>query len=149
MKKRIFLKEKFTAGFTLIELLVVIAIIGILAAIVIPNLNSARAKGRDARRISDLKSIQLALTTYFDTHRATGYPKDVDELYEQDVISPVYLSVMPTDPSSGLKYGYTYDGTIYCLGAHLEVAVPGDDSDCGINDNNEVWDDNINYTVQN
>jgi prepilin-type N-terminal cleavage/methylation domain-containing protein len=50
-------------GFTLIELLVVIAIIGILSSVVLASLNSARAKGRDSRRVSDLKQIanQVAL----------------------------------------------------------------------------------------
>ncbi len=52
------------AGFTLIELLVVIAIIGLLASIILASLNSARAKGRDARRLADLKEIAnvMALT---------------------------------------------------------------------------------------
>lgn len=57
-------KEK---GFTLIELLVVIAIIAILSTVVMAGLNSARAKSRDAKRISDIKSMQKSLDLYLDT----------------------------------------------------------------------------------
>ncbi|HHH12272.1 MAG TPA: prepilin-type N-terminal cleavage/methylation domain-containing protein, partial [Candidatus Moranbacteria bacterium] len=52
-------------GFTLIELLIVIAIIGILASIILVNLAGARAKARDAERLTQIKSVQNALELYF------------------------------------------------------------------------------------
>lgn len=61
-----------TKGFTLIELLVVIAIIGILSSVVLASLNTARAKARDAKRLSDMHQMQVALELYYNSFG--GYP---------------------------------------------------------------------------
>ncbi len=59
-------------GFTLIELLVVIAIIGLLSSVVLASLNSARAKARDARRVSDLKQIANMIATLPENQAFAG-----------------------------------------------------------------------------
>lgn len=64
-------------GFTLIELLVVIAIIGILSAVVLASLNTARQKGYDAAIQSDLATVQTQAEIYYggagnNTYGVTG-----------------------------------------------------------------------------
>ncbi len=91
--------KSYKRGFTLIELLVVIAIIGILSSIVLASLNSARKKGRDARRIADVKQIQLALELSFDAFGV--YPLTVGSL-----VTSGYIAALPKDPTDLDGYPY-------------------------------------------
>jgi general secretion pathway protein G len=86
--------KKNQKGFTLIELLVVIAIIGLLSTLSVVALNSARAKSRDARRISDIQQIQSALEMYFND--ANAYPAT---LGTSIIGSSTYLAIVPTAPT--------------------------------------------------
>ena len=67
------MKKNLSKGFTLIELLVVIAIIGILSAVVLASLNTARNKGNDAAIQSNLSTVQTQAEIYYgDNSNAYG-----------------------------------------------------------------------------
>jgi len=59
-------------GFTLIELLVVIAIIGILSAIVLASLDTARNKGVDAATKADLDDARAQAENFYDSQTPTN-----------------------------------------------------------------------------
>jgi len=101
-------------GFTLIELLVVIAIIGILATIVMVSLNTARSKARDARRVSDVRQMQLALQMSYDANGS--YPAALSGL------APTYISAVPFDPDGTGVYQYCLSAA---KGYHLGTKAGG------------------------
>ena len=79
-------------GFTLIELLVVIAIIAILAAILLPALNSARERGRTASCISNLKQLTSIAQNYADASDDYVVP---NQFYTAASSAPDKLALWP------------------------------------------------------
>ena len=116
------------SGFTLIELLVVISIIGVLSTIAMTSLNVARAKARDARRLSDMEQIRIALEMYKSDHgyypneNSTATTGDggwemsyedggdfIDALKDEGYF-PNGVPVDPVNNSSKCYYYYRYTG---------------------------------------
>ena len=106
-------------GFTLVELLVVIAIIALLSTLSVVALNSARAKARDARRLSDIKQIRTALDLYYDS--SSTYPLSCSPLGTStcacltsvgwtntaNCTGTIFMQKVPSDPLSSASYTYT------------------------------------------
>ena len=116
---------KIRKGFTLIELLVVVSLIGILATLVIANMNSARERARDAQRKSDLRNIQTALRLYYNDEGNYPLKAVVDAVWGTTWTGTggsVYMNLLPIDPLSPAQdYVYTYiDFDNYILKACLE-----------------------------
>ena len=127
-------------GFTLIELLVVIAIIGLLSTIIAAPIQSARKKARDAKKIAELKSTQLALEQYAESNSAQ-YPASLAALSPQ--FMPL-LSGFASATTSTTRDAFAYaiyealatggasTTFAYHLGVKLEVYGPAleTDRDC-------------------
>ncbi len=116
-------KEK---GFTLIELLIVIAIIGLLASVVLVGLGGFRARGRDARRIADLRETQNALELYYSKNSL--YPaisgfESWTSLRTSLTGAGIGVAAISNDPlfsSATYEYGVSSDQQSYVLKAVME-----------------------------
>lgn len=115
-------------GFTLIEILVVVVIIGILGAIIVPNLLGRPDQARVTAAQSDLRNLANALDLYrLDNFQYPSTDQGLDALVEKPSGFPEpknynpdgYIKNLPTDPwGSPYVYERTPNGfNLYSLGA--------------------------------
>jgi general secretion pathway protein G len=130
------------SGVTLIEMMIVLVIIGIVAALVVPNVIGRPDEARGAVAIADLRTISASLEMYRLDNRM--YPttaqglaalseKPADAPLPPNWVSGGYLSQVPTDPW-GNPYVYRVEGsgggyTLVSLGADGQPGGEGVDAD--------------------
>jgi len=132
-------------GFTLIEIMVVVVIIGLLAAVIVPNVIGQVERARVSKAQSDIAGLETALTMFkLDNSKYPGTDQGLQAL----VVQPSDPSIRHWKPGGYLKggvkrdpwgndYVYVFPGThggeydLYSLGADGQPGGEGDNADIG------------------
>ena len=131
-------------GFTLIEIMVVVVIIGLLAAVILPNVFGNVEKAQVSKAKSDIQAIETALTMYkLDNYKYPSTDLGIQALVQRPNDATVrnwreggYIKRISNDPW-GLPYQYVFPGTrgqeydLYSFGADGQEGGEGANADIG------------------
>ena len=136
------LRRLASKGFTLIELMVVLVIIGLLAALIVPNVLDRADDARLTAARTDITNVMNSLKLYrLDNQRYPTGEQGLQALVTKPSVSPVpsnwrpYLEKLPNDPW-GQPYKYLNPGLkgevdVFSLGADGKEGGEGKDAALG------------------
>lgn len=130
------------AGFTLIEVMVVVIILGILAAVVVPNIMDKPDKAREVKAKQDIRAMESALKMYkLDNFVYPSTDQGLQALVQKPGGTPEpknwkqYLDRLPKDPWGGdyqfLSPGVKGEIDLFSLGADGQQGGEGPNADVG------------------